>query len=47
MEEFAKEGAKVAIFDLNETNGKQAEDKLRTEGMQATFFKGQFPQEDI
>jgi hypothetical protein len=40
VEEFAKEGAKVAIFDFNEINGKQAEDKLRAQGLQVTFFKG-------
>jgi hypothetical protein len=32
----------VAIFDFNDKNGKQAEEKLRAEGRNVTFFKGNY-----
>ncbi len=41
-DEFSKEGATVAIFDLDEETGKKAQEKLRTDGKNVTFFKGKF-----
>ncbi|CAF0982157.1 unnamed protein product [Didymodactylos carnosus] len=39
VNEFAKEGATVAIFDYDEEIGKKAEEQLRSEGKNVTFYK--------
>ncbi|MUK88457.1 3-oxoacyl-ACP reductase FabG [Ornithinibacillus sp. L9] len=36
---FAQEGAKVAIADFDEINGKQSEQELQREGLACTFFQ--------
>jgi NAD(P)-dependent dehydrogenase (short-subunit alcohol dehydrogenase family) len=39
VEEFAKEGAAVAIFDINQAAGEQAANNLRESGKEAYFFQ--------
>src|SRR5713226_4539185 len=36
---FAKEGAKVAVNDVNETGGKETVDLIKQKGAEATFYK--------
>ena len=37
-EEFGKEGAIVAIAEINSVNGRKVEEKLKAQGIQAAFF---------
>ncbi|MCU7617015.1 glucose 1-dehydrogenase [Chryseobacterium sp. PBS4-4] len=38
-ESYAKEGAKVIVSDINEEHGKQAVEKIKSEGGEASFVK--------
>lgn len=36
---YAKEGAKVIVSDINEEHGKEAVEKIKSEGGEASFIK--------
>jgi NAD(P)-dependent dehydrogenase (short-subunit alcohol dehydrogenase family) len=38
VKEFAREGASVAVFDLNEVAGREQVDGLKREGLAVQFF---------
>lgn len=45
-ERFVEEGGRIAIFELNQTSGKEAEASLRKQGGEAVFFACDVSNED-